>query len=216
MKTSEIFEREIGYIANPILQKIVAETLDSAPECIKIIPASSSMKYHPEYAIVKGEVKDNGDVIEGGLVKHVKAVVGIANCLIGTEIFKNLILGFEENDTTLLSLYADAVYASCILHDSCKPDNSEKHTTRFDHPLVGAKLFKEIASKYINENNMEYMKIVVPLVYKGIASHMGQFCTAPYARGIVLPKPSNNFEEFVHMCDYLVSRKFIDFNFDKY
>ena len=205
MKTSEIFEREIRYIVNPTLQKIVAETLDSAPECIQYIPASSSGRYHPTLSLG-----------EGGLNRHVKAVVGIANCLIGTEIFKNLMLGFEENDTTTLSMYADAVYASCILHDCCKPDDTPKHGTVFDHPLKGAKLFKEVASKYINEDNMEYMRIVVPLVYKGIASHMGEWSTAPYAKGIVLPKPSNNFEEFVHMADYLASRKFIDFNFDKY
>ena len=44
MKTSELFTKEIGYISDETLKKIVVDTLDASPECIQTIPASSSGK----------------------------------------------------------------------------------------------------------------------------------------------------------------------------
>ena len=67
MKTSECFVKEIGYIKNPLMQKIVIATLDAAPECIQVIPASSSGKYHPK-----------ADLGDGGLVRHIKTVTALA------------------------------------------------------------------------------------------------------------------------------------------
>ena len=42
MKTSELFTKEIEYISDETLKKIVVDTLDASPECIQTIPASSS------------------------------------------------------------------------------------------------------------------------------------------------------------------------------
>lgn len=209
MKVSEHFKNELAYIKNDTLRKIVASTLDESPECIVTIPASSSGRYHPTYSLG-----------EGGLMRHIKGTVGIAHCMIETDIFKNMIFGTNAEENLNYQkdreMYADAAYAALILHDCCKPDNTEKHGTVFDHPVLAANLFKETAKKYITQDNMQYMKRVVPMIHGAIASHMGQFCTAPYARGIVLPKPKSGIEVFVHMCDYLGSRKFLTFEFDKY
>lgn len=205
IKTSELFKKEIAYISNEILQNIVRDTLDAAPECIQTIPASSSGKFHPK--------ADSGD---GGLVRHVRAVTAIAKTMIDTDIFKNMALGTGADDYETITIYADIALAACILHDCMKPDDSPKHRTVFDHPLKAANLFKETAKKYITKENMNYMKVVIPLVHSSIASHMGQWTTAPYAKGIVLPKPKLGIEQFVHLCDYIASRKFIDFNFEVY
>ena len=205
MKTSEHFKNELAYIKNDTLREIVAATLDESPECIIEIPASSSGRYHPTYSL--------GD---GGLMRHIKGAVGIAHCMIETEIFKNIVMGANVYSDINLATYKDAAYAALILHDCCKPDDTEKHGTRFDHPLLAANLFKEVAKKYITQENMQYMKSVVPMVHSAIASHMGEWNTAPYARGVVLPKPKTGIEVFVHMCDYLGSRRFLTFEFDKY
>lgn len=208
MKTSEHFKNELTYIQNNTLREIVAATLDESPECIVTIPASSSGRYHPTYSLG-----------EGGLMRHIKGAVGIAHCMIETEIFDKIVTGKDDGSKLLAerrNMYADAAYAALILHDCCKPDDTEKHSTRFDHPVLAANLFKETARKYINQDNMQYMKNVVPMVYGAIASHMGQWNTAPYARGVILPKPKTGIEVFVHMCDYLGSRKFLTFEFDKY
>lgn len=205
MKTSELFEKEISYIANETLQNIIRDTLDAAPECIQTIPASSSGRFHPK-----------ADLGEGGLVRHIKSVTAIAKSMIDTDIFKNMVLGTGADDCETIDIYADIALSACILHDCMKPDDTLKHRTVFDHPIKAANLFKETAKKYITKDNMSYMKAVVPLVHSSIASHMGQFNTASYAKGIVLPKPKLGIEQFVHLCDYIASRKFLDFNFEVY
>lgn len=216
MKTSELFTKEINFIANETLQKIVIDTLNSAPECIQVIPASSSGKYHPKADIVIGSVNDDGTVEIGGLVNHTKTVTYIAKSLMDSNIFRDIALGVGADDNETLIMYQDIALTACILHDCMKPDDTLKHHTKFEHPLLAAKLFKKCATPYINSENMEYMRIVIPLVYSCIASHMGQWSTAPYARGIVLPEPKLGIEIFVHLCDYVASRKFIDFDFKKF
>lgn len=205
MNVCKYFEKELDYISNDILRNIVADTLNASPECIVHIPASSSGKYHPAYSLG-----------EGGLMRHTKAAVGIAHCMIETDIFKGIALPANINDNDIIQVYKDSAYAALILHDCYKPDDTEKHGTRFDHPLMAAKLFKEVATKYITKDNMDYMKMVIPLVHGAIASHMGQWNSAPYAKGVVLPTPKCGIERFVHVCDYLASRKFLIFDFDKY
>ena len=213
MKNSEYYEKELGYINDDCLRRIVAKTLDNSPECIVHIPASSSGRYHPSYSLG-----------EGGLMRHVKAAVGIAHSLIATDIFKNFIYGNKEIPTCVVTACADCVYAALILHDCMKPDDTPKHSTRFDHPLLAAKLFVDTAKSYLKgdavledvEVDMEYLEQVIPIIKSAIESHMGQFNTAPYAKGVVLPTPKTPIEQFVHLMDYLGSRKFLIFDFDVY
>lgn len=211
MTNSKYFEKEIGYIKNNALAQIVADTLDNAPECIVHIPASSSGRYHPSYSLG-----------EGGLMRHVQAAVGIAHTLIQTDIFKNFIFGAESDPTeTEINSYADCVYAALILHDCMKPDNSPKHSTRFDHPLLGAQLFVDTAKDYfkkydVSQGDNIYLTYAIPIIHSAIKSHMGQWTTAPYAKGVTLPAPVTPVEQFVHLMDYLGSRKFLIFDFDIY
>ena len=60
------------------------------------------------------------------------------------------------------------------------------------------------------------MKVIISTIYGCISSHMGQYNTALYAKGIVLPKPQTGLEDFVHLCELIASRKFFDFNFEVY
>ena len=212
MKNSEYFTKDLDYINNPTLKEIVALTLDNAPECIVHIPASSSGKYHPSYSLG-----------EGGLMRHIKAAVGIAHSLIATEIFKNFIFGSDEKvDSEMIDLYADCAYAALILHDCMKPDvESENKSTRFDHPLLGAKLFTDTANDFISHycisvKDKEVLQTSVPLIKSAIESHMGQWTESNYMPDVVLPKPKTTLQQFVHLMDYLDSRKFLIFDFDVY
>ena len=47
-----------------------------------------------------------------------------------------------------------------------------------------------------------------------IKTHMGPWIT-DYDGNEVLEKPSTKYQNFVHMCDYLASRKFLEVEFDK-
>ena len=187
MQTSIMFEKEIGYITNKMIQKIVMETLDAAPECIQVIPASSSGKYHPSYSLG-----------EGGLTRHIKAAVRIAHTIIETDTFQYMMGASDET----LEMYKDAAYAALILHDCMKPDNTPKHNTVFNHPILAADLFKKIADRYVNQSNAIYLWQMIPMIYDSI--------------GVVLPKPQRPLEYFVHLCDYLASKKFLLFDFDIY
>ena len=212
MTNVDYFQKEIGYIKNNIIKTIVTDTLNNAPECIVHIPASSSGKYHPSYSLG-----------EGGLMRHIKAAVGIAHSLIATEIFKNFIFGSDEKvDSEMIDLYADCAYAALILHDCMKPDvESENKSTRFDHPLLGAKLFTDTANDFISHycisvKDKEVLQTSVPLIKSAIESHMGQFTTSNYMPDVILPKPKTTLEIFVHQMDYLASRKYLVFDFNIY
>ena len=47
-----------------------------------------------------------------------------------------------------------------------------------------------------------------------IESHMGRWNTDKYSK-VVLPVPSDKLGRFVHMCDYLASRNYLNVKFDK-
>lgn len=222
MKTSELFEKELEFISNEDLRNIVIDTLDHAPKCIQTISASSSMKYHPKADIKIGHYNDDGTVETGGLVNHIKTVTAICRCLMDSDNFKDIVFGTtfkpqSAEDYEQLILYQDCAIAACILHDCCKAsDEDEKHVTKFEHPLLAAKLFVHCAKQYVNDDNKVVMKKAVALTYGAIASHMGCWNEAKYAPGIILPKPMNGLEVIVHLSDYIASRKFIDFNFEVY
>jgi hypothetical protein len=48
-----------------------------------------------------------------------------------------------------------------------------------------------------------------------VASHMGSWNTDYKTKKEILPKPITSMEKFVHLCDYLASRRFLEVNFDK-
>ena len=132
---------------------------------------------------------------KAGLVRHTKAAVRIAIELFG--IYK---LDDETKDLIVFSL---------ILHDGLKKNIEEERYTRFDHPLLIANYIKD------NKDKLELTDEQIERVSKMISSHMGKWNTNEYNPGIVLPVPKTMEEKFVHMCDYLASRKSIELRFDE-
>ena len=47
---------------------------------------------------------------------------------------------------------------------------------------------------------------------ESISSHMGQWNTDRKS-SVVLPLPTTKYQKFVHLCDYLSSRKFMNVKF---
>ena len=43
-----------------------------------------------------------------------------------------------------------------------------------------------------------------------IASHMGKWNTGYKSKTEILPKPKTELQKFVHTCDYLASRRYLD------
>ena len=62
MNIEELFDKELSYIKDENIRKSLIELLKILPDYWYEVPASSTGKYHPEYAL--------GD---GGLLRHSKA-----------------------------------------------------------------------------------------------------------------------------------------------
>jgi hypothetical protein len=148
------------------------------------VPASSTGKYHPAFSL--------GD---GGLVRHVKVATRIA-----VELFNNNSLqNFNDTEKDLLLM-------SIILHDGLKSGLIKSEYTKFDHPILMATFIKDNKSK-LTLNNDE-----IDFITKCIETHMGPW-TTDYNGNEILRSPTSKYERFVHMCDYLSSRKFLNVNF---
>lgn len=128
-----------------------------------------------------------------GLVKHTKLAVRIAYELMQNPGIQNFTS--REKDLIIMAL---------VLHDGLKCGNPKERYTRFDHPLL--------ASTYIRENS-HLSKEDINLVSRMVSSHMGIW-NKDYNGNEVLPVPKDKYERFVHMCDYLSSRKFLNITFD--
>lgn len=207
MRNSELFKEELDLIQNEHIREITRRTLDNAPEYIQTIPASSSGKYHPTYSLG-----------EGGLARHIKACVGIARCMLENENVLN------DEYEQFLDIEKDIIYSSLILHDCMKCGDNGELKTKFEHPNIASELFERVYNEYLDyiDNNKdltvdEYNELgwIVWDISNCIKSHMGQWSTNKHSK-VILETPEYDLERFVHICDYLASRRFIEFNFDKY
>ncbi len=129
-----------------------------------------------------------------GLIKHVKAAVHFATLLF--EIYK------FDNHTK------DIIIVSLLIHDGLKKGFTEENYTRFDHPLLIGELLKNI-KEMLSLNEEEINDIT-----NNVASHMGKWNTTKFSK-VILPLPQTVTQKFVHMCDFLASRKSINFEFDE-
>ncbi len=184
MNKLEVFKEELNYVGEKDIKESLSIMIEYIPDYFFTIAASSTGKYHPNYAL--------GD---GGLVRHTKAAVRMAYELFGIYKFP-----VRTKDLIIMAL---------VLHDSVKKGyEKEEQYTRFDHPLVACDFIK----KY--QKDLKIDKDDVEFLCECISSHMGRFNTSEYS-DVILPIPKTPEQKFVHMCDYLASRKVIDVHFDK-
>lgn len=211
MNTDEriaLFGQELSYIQNPVIQDFVKHCLECTPEYFFHIPASSSGKYHPSYALG-----------EGGLVRHTKAAVKIFNEMIRADMAL-----WYNTDSSLYPLsaeeFADAGIAALILHDSFKwgnidnaDPNPDGHTVH-EHPLVAANFVQQMYAYAIeNQTVGKSEQMILESIRHAIASHMGKWTISKYSSA-VLPAPSDWLTRMVHLADLLASRKFLEVQFE--
>ncbi len=187
MKNS-IFEYELSFIKNSDIKNFTIEALKSLPDYFYEVPASSSGKYHPQYALG-----------QGGLVRHTKAAVRIA-----LELFRCETVTGHYSDNT-----KDIIISALLLHDGCKHGlNDSKHTVT-EHPIIVVEMIR-------NNNDLNNLldKEIFDKIMNGILTHMGQWNLDYKTKKEVLEKPKTGVQNFIHMCDYLASRKSIEINFE--
>ena len=184
----ECFKEEINYIKNKDYVEDFKTLIDLIPDYFFEVPASSTGKYHPKFSL--------GD---GGLLRHTKAAVRIAY-----ELLNDPCIGDKYKDNE-----KDLMLIALTMHDSVKSGIPKEQYTRFDHPLLASKLIKDNKEKLKNMKESD-----IKLICRVIESHMGPWNTHPYTKEEVLPVPKDKYENFVHMCDYLASRKFLEVTFE--
>lgn len=178
---------EIEYIKNSRIRKACEEMVKLLPDYFFEVPATSTGKYHPAYAAG-----------EGGLLRHTKAAVRIA-----IEILSDPSTGdkytSDEKDMMIMAL---------ILHDGLKSGMPKEKYTRFDHPLLIADYIMD------NEEILGLEVEEIEFICDAIKTHMGVW-TTDYNGVEVLEKPKTKYQNFVHLCDFLASRKCILLPFDE-
>ena len=95
-----------------------------------------------------------------------------------------------------------------LLHDGLKSGMPKEKYTRFDHPLLICDLIMD------NEEVLELEIEEIEFICDSIKTHMGVW-TKDYNGVEVLEVPKTKYQNFVHMCDYLASKKFLNIPFDK-
>nr|DAT96474.1 MAG TPA: putative cytosolic protein [Bacteriophage sp.] len=163
--------------------------IKKVPDYFWTVPASSSGKYHPSF-----------DNVEGGLVNHT-----CMNCEVALELFR--LKMFEDITTHELE-----VIIALIIHDLFKNGYGDDFNyTIFAHPSIAADEFCDTLNWYLKQTikgnktltsgkELE-LRETVDFISSSVQTHMGQW-------GRV--KPSTSIQNFVHLCDYIASRKFFD------
>ena len=178
-------KKEISYIKNDKYKESAKILINLLPDYFFEVAASSTGKYHPSFALG-----------EGGLLRHTKAAVRIAYELLTDDAIGNIFTN-DEKDLMIIAL---------IMHDGLKHGLKEEKYTKFEHPILMADFIKE------NSNLLSLNKKEIDFLIEVISSHMGPWNTNSYSN-VTLPVPENKYQKFVHMCDFLASRKFLDITF---
>lgn len=185
MEKKDYFNKEYSYIKDSKKVDDLKYLVSNLPDYFFEIPASSTGKYHPSFASSLH-----------GLVKHTKVAVRIAHELLDNPGLNN----FTDNEK-------DLIIMALVLHDGLKSGKIKEKYTRFDHPLLVCDFIREHRSNLsLNEEELE-------LLTRVISSHMGIW-NKDYNGNEVIPTPKDKYQRFVHMCDYLSSKKFMNVDFD--
>ena len=179
----------LNTIVNEDIREFAKVLIEGLPDYIYHVGASSTGKYHPTYSLG-----------EGGLMRHQIAVVR----------FLNYFFELEQYNTKFTSREMDLMRVAGLVHDGRKSgeqaDYEHSKFTKFDHPLQMANVIRSLDGMYLNHDEIELMAHC-------IESHMGQWNT-DRKNSVVLPKPMDEYQCFVHLADYLASRKDLTVAFD--
>lgn len=187
----ELLKEYFDSIQDENVKKFMEQCIETIPEYWYTVPASSTGKYHPNYALGNG-----------GLMRHTIALLRFFNRLVRNTMYGS---PFTNREMDLLRV-------ACLMHDSRKSGSDEDFAiskyTKFDHPILAANVVRSIETEYITVEEKE-------MVANAIESHMGQWNVDTYGKSKVeLPLPTNKYQKIVHLVDYLAAQKGVEVIFD--
>lgn len=118
----------------------------------------------------------------------------------------NYILGLEYVKEKTNERQRDCLRCTPIFHDAIKCGLNGSRYTVHEHPLL--------AGEWVRNTNVEHDIDAKTKVYiaRLCESHSGEWTSTKRSK-TVLPKPENDEQFFVHMCDYLASRSNLDMSY---
>jgi hypothetical protein len=126
--------------------------------------------------------------------------------------FLNYFFELEQYNTKFTSREMDLMRVAGFVHDGMKSgsqfDYDQSKYTKFDHPIRMANAILSYDGTYLNHDELAFIAHCVE-------SHMGQWSTDKKS-STVLPKPLDDYQCFVHLADYLASRKDLTMAFEDY
>lgn len=187
---AKIFDSILNTIENKDIRHFAEECIETIPDYFWEVGASSTGKYHPQYAL--GEL---------GLARHTCALVRFLNHILNVDCFGDRFTSREK----------DLMRVAGLMHDTRKSGDDEAYAknkyTKFDHPILAANEVRSLIG-FIPEEELEIIAIM-------IESHMGQWNTDKRS-SVILPLPTNKYQKLIHLADYLASRKDLEVLFDGY
>jgi hypothetical protein len=185
----QIFSKELGLIKDENVRKFTEEALKVLPEYFWKVPASSTGKYHPQF-----------DAGEGGLVLHTRATIVMA-----VQMFRNKnVFPIEEREQ-------DYTISALLLHDGCKNGLREPSVSTISaHPACVVNYLMDKHPEVVGILSSEQQKAITG----AILSHMGQWNTDYVTKVVILPEPETNLQKLVALCDFIVSRRFVEVNLE--
>ncbi len=180
------FSKELNFIKNNRIRNSLETMLKKLPDYFYEVPASSTGKYHPSFALGNK-----------GLLRHTKVAVRIAQELLNNPSLNN----FTDDEK-------DLVIFALTIHDGLKSGLKKSEYTLFEHPLLISNYVKE------NKNDLDLTEEEIKFICECVETHMGPW-TTNYKGEEILEPPTSKHQRFVHLCDYLASRKFLDVKFDE-
>lgn len=189
----ELLKEYFNSIQDEDVKKFMEQCIETIPEYWFTVPASSTGKYHPNYALGNG-----------GLMRHTIALLRFFDRLMRNNMYGS---PFTNREMDLLRV-------ACLMHDSRKSGSDEDFAiskyTKFEHPLLAANVIRSIETEYITDEEKE-------MIANAIESHMGQWNVDTYGKSKVeLPLPTNKYQKIVHLVDYLAAQKGVEVLFDNY
>lgn len=163
------------------LQNFVKYTFARVADGFFEKPASSTSKYHPDFA--------QGD---GGLVRHtIKAA----------EVWDDLWRAYSDKFKDSSVTYSMGL-AAVLLHDTCKYDRDFSHEyTLSNHDVIAAEFVDEMFIQYFDDQPTDKVLNMYTGISNAIRTHHGRWST--------VHAPTSLFDELVFLADYIASRKYV-------
>lgn len=185
MDKVKVFKELLNKFETDEIREYCADMIKEIPDYIFTIPSSTSFKYHN-----KTQCQPHGQIF------HILMFAEVMNYVLGLEYVKE-----KTNERQ-----RDCLRCTPIFHDALKCGLNGSQYTVHEHPML--------AGEWVRNTSVEHDVDADTKTYiaRLCESHSGEWTSTKRSK-TVLPKPENDEQFFVHMCDYLASRSNLDMTY---